>query len=187
MTQQTPPAPPMDGPELASLFRYASRLMARAHHGRRHESHARQAQVRVLAILRETGPVSQGELLRRLDVRSASLSELLGKLERNGLVRRERNPEDRRSFIVSATAAADALLSEREQAGPGGDDRFFACLDDTEKEALRAILSKLVASLRDEDVGGSGRGPCGQGRGRRMKEGRKGRGGRFSGGRGGRR
>lgn len=171
----------MDDVELASLFWYASRLMARAHHhGRRHGGHGRQAQVRVLAILRETGPISQAELLRRLDVRSASLSELLGKLERSGLVVRERNEADRRSFIVSATKAADALLAEWEQAGPGGEERIFSCLDDAEKAALRSILEKFVASVRDGDDG-----PRGSGCGRRQErhKGVK----RFFGGRGGRR
>lgn len=188
MTKETTP----DGSqELAHLFRYTSRLLARAYHGRRHGSHgghARHAQGKVLSIIGESGPISQGDLLNLLDVRSSSLSELLAKLERNGLVKRERNEADRRSFIVSATEAADALLAAREEGGQDIAESLFSCLDSEEKAALQAILRKLVASLK----GGSGvdgcpgQGPHGRGRGRGFKGGMKGR-GPFSGGRGGRR
>jgi len=51
----------------------------------------------VLAIVRERGGMSQRELLDLLDVRSASLSEVLAKLERNGLIARRRDDADRRA------------------------------------------------------------------------------------------
>jgi DNA-binding MarR family transcriptional regulator len=154
--------------ELAGLFRLASRLMARASH-RRDASH--HAQHLVLSILLENGPMPQGELLEILDVRSSSLSELLRKLEDRGLILRERNPEDRRGFIISPTDRARALATESGDAPDG----LFDCLDEAERGQLRTILGKLVASLREDPLtGGPGRG-CG-GRGQGFGKGRDGRG-----------
>ena len=147
--------------ELASLFRRVSRLMARASHRRDHAHHA---QAHVLAILREKGPLRQGELLEMLDVRSSSLSEVLAKLERGGHIVRSRDARDRRGFVVAA--AAQEAGAAPEASGAARDDAayLFACLDAKEREGLEAILRKLIASLeadpacRDEPSGAHGRG-----------------------------
>ncbi|WP_338668938.1 MarR family winged helix-turn-helix transcriptional regulator [Pseudodesulfovibrio methanolicus] len=171
------PANPANNAELAGLFRLASRLMARASHRRDSAHHAQHL---VLSILLENGPLPQGELLEILDVRSSSLSELLRKLEDRGLILRERNPEDRRGFIISPTDQARGLAPD-----DGGEaDSQFDCLDQAERDQLRTILGKLVASLREDPAtggpgrgfgrGGRGNGPGGNGFG-------KGRGGRGNG------
>jgi DNA-binding MarR family transcriptional regulator len=156
------PTNPATNAELAGLFRLASRLMARAGHRRDAAHHAQHL---VLSILLENGPMPQGELLEILDVRSSSLSELLRKLEDRGLILRERNPEDRRGFIISPTDLARGMAPDN-GGGPGADGQFD-CLDPAEREQLRAILGKLVASLREDPMtGGPGRG-FGPGRGGR--------------------
>ena len=50
---------------------------------------------RVLSLLDETEGVSQQKLSLILGIRPQSLSELLGKLEKDGLLLREKNPADR--------------------------------------------------------------------------------------------
>jgi len=135
--------------ELAHLFRHASRLMARFSHRRDHAHHA---QGRVLSIIRERGDITQAELLELLDVRSSSLSEVLGKLERTNLIARRRNEADKRGFIISATAEGEALLGGHEGTFGESADRFFACIDDTEKEQLRSILLKIVEALKDDPL-----------------------------------
>ena len=184
------PVNPASNAELAGLFRLASRLMARASHRRDFSHHA---QHQVLSILLDNGPMPQGELLEILDVRSSSLSELLRKLEDRELILRERNPEDRRGFIISPTDQARALAPDN-----GGDntDALFDCLDEAERGQLRTILGKLVASLREDPAtGGPGRGfgrggrggrGNGPGGGKGFGKGRGGRGQGFGRGRGGR-
>lgn len=137
---------PRSSRDLAALFLHATRLMARAYHRRDHAHHA---QSRVLAILRERGPIPQSELLEILDVRSSSLSEILGKLERHGLIARSRNEEDKRGFVITATEQAEARPGDRRGEGA---DALFACLDDTERTQLGDILEKLVAALKDDPL-----------------------------------
>ncbi|QGY41949.1 MarR family transcriptional regulator [Pseudodesulfovibrio cashew] len=171
------------------LFRRAARLMARAHHGGERGHRGHHAQRHVLSLLLEKGPLPQSELLEILDVRSSSLSEILGKLERNDLITRERNESDRRSFIVKATELARKTLGD--QGIPNGTAPLFACLNAEEQDQLRAILQKLIDSAQEAPLcdkpaferGGPGRGRPGKGRGQGRGEGRgkgrgKGKGGR---------
>lgn len=191
MTDGSRPAP-AHGEDLAVLFHRAGRLMARAHH---RQDHAHHAQARVLSIIRQRGPMPQGELLHLLDVRSSSLSEVLGKLERQGLIVRERNEQDRRGFVVTATGRGHGPAPGREGDGARTDGpNLFACLDDQERAQLRTILLKLVAALQDDAAcpapayarggRGQGMGKVGPGPGMGRGGGKGGRGGGRGRGRG---
>jgi DNA-binding MarR family transcriptional regulator len=127
---------------LASLFHRAARFMMRAHH---HQGHAEHAQRHVLAILKRSEPMSQRELLEMLNVRSSSLSELLGKLEQRSFIRRERDEEDKRNVIITLTAEGAAASAE--SAGQQSTDALFAALSEDEREQLAGLLRKVIASL----------------------------------------
>lgn len=144
-----------DSRELAHLFRYAARLMSRFGHGRKHDRHAPHAQGKVLAILLEKGPTSQGELLEILDVRSSSLSELLGKLQARGLIERERSETDRRSFVITATDAASELMSARTKPEEDAAEDLFSCLSSEERETLHGLMIKIVSTMQDTSEPGN--------------------------------
>lgn len=147
MTERKPVDDALDEASLVALFRRVGRFMARAFH--RHDQ-ARHAQGHVLALIRTEGPLRQSALLERLDVRSSSLSEVLGKLERQGLIVRERDEADRRGYVITATPLAEAHGPWREEPDGGDAAWLFACLDDTEREQLRGLLVKIARSLQDD-------------------------------------
>ncbi len=99
---------------------------------------------RVLSLLDETEGISQQKLALILGIRPQSLSELLGKLERDALLTRTKNPEDRRETLVSLTPEgrerAAAYEAERSRAG----ESFLAPLTEEERESLAALLRKLL-------------------------------------------
>ena len=73
----------------------------------------------VLKTLLLQGEMTQRELLELLHTSSAALSEVLGKLEREGLIKRGRSEADKRQLEVSLTeagkgAAAEMVREERE-------------------------------------------------------------------------
>ena len=100
----------------------------------------RDGQNRVLSILLEKGTLSQRELMELASIRSASLSELVAKLEMKGYVRRFPNPRDHRSVSVclteAGTLAARALLEDRTD--------LYAGMTDEELSRLLGILEKLA-------------------------------------------
>ena len=96
---------------------------------------------RVLCLLDETEGVSQQKLALILGIRPQSLSELLGKLEKDGLLLREKNPDDRRETLVSLTAEGKArATSFEEERRRSGEER----------ETLGALLTKLLEGQEEE-------------------------------------
>lgn len=55
---------------------------------------------RVLKLLLEHGALTQHELQERLGIQAGSFSELAAKMEKKGLIKRERDVEDRRRIVL---------------------------------------------------------------------------------------
>ena len=95
----------------------------------------------VLEILAEAPTLSQRELQERLRVQPGSLSEMLAKMEEQGLIQRTKDEADRRAMQVSLTEAGRAALEQRE---PVSDADLFAVLTQEERDTLDALLKKLL-------------------------------------------
>ncbi len=89
------------------------------------------------------GHLSQRELLDRSDVSSAALSEVLSKLEAEGLIVRERSEEDRRQMQVSLTEEGLAQAARQKAAFDEFEACCLSCLDDDEQEQLLGLLDRL--------------------------------------------
>jgi Transcriptional regulators len=135
---------------LVGLFRRVSKGMVRVRHQRGQEHHA---QGHVLDIIREKDSISQKELLDLLGVRSASLSEVLAKLERNGCVSRMRDEHDRRGFIVSLTAKGFGEAVKYADERRRGAEALFASLSESERRQLALLLGTLASALDGEEPG----------------------------------
>ena len=61
-------------------------------------------QWRVLRVLGEHGTVETGRVAREAYILGPSLTGVLARMERDGLIRRERDPADQRRTVVDATA-----------------------------------------------------------------------------------
>jgi DNA-binding MarR family transcriptional regulator len=151
------------GEELFALFRRVFKHMARAHHQQGHGCHAQQ---HILSILRERGSMNQRELMEMLNVRSASLSEILGKLERHGLASRERDGQDRRNLVIAATEDGNKAVGEHECERRKQAENLFAALDADERVNLLKLLEKLAKALETDeaargDAGGDANGEAG--------------------------
>lgn len=97
-------------------------------------------QYNVLRILRgaDPTPLPTMEIAERMVEKTPGITRLLDRLERKGLIARERLPEDRRQVLVSITEAGLELV---------------ASLDEPVREATSAVLWELgngeVAALDD--------------------------------------
>jgi DNA-binding MarR family transcriptional regulator len=147
MSNENADTPAMTGEILTGLFRRVLQAMSRFHHRR---GHARHAQGHVLDILRERAPMSQRDLMETLNVRSASLSEILAKLERNGFIARERSERDNRGFILHATEQGRAMAEERGKEYLENAETIFAPLSDAERRQLGEFLQKIISSLEKD-------------------------------------
>ena len=98
----------------------------------------------MLSLLDETEGISQQKLALILGIRPQSLSELIMKLERDGLLLRSKNPEDRRETLVSLTEAGRQRAAEYEQQRRFREEDFLAPLTAEERSTLTGLLRKLL-------------------------------------------
>jgi homoprotocatechuate degradation regulator HpaR len=69
-------------------------------------------QWRVLRVLGEHGTVETGRVAREAYILGPSLTGVLARMERDGLVRRERDPADQRRTVVEATPKGLKLVEK---------------------------------------------------------------------------
>ncbi len=100
--------------------------------------------VAALAILAEAGSMSQHELGAALEKDRTTMVAIVDELEREGLVDRRRNPEDRRAYALQVTDAGRAWLPRARAVLGAAEDRLLAALDRDEREALREMLQRVV-------------------------------------------
>lgn len=94
-------------------------------------------------------PYGMGELGQMLGLAKSSLTGLVDRTERNGLVRREQDPRDMRAVRVALTAAGGRLAEEFYTDACRRIERLPAGLSGEEREALAGLLGRVV---RDNEV-----------------------------------
>jgi DNA-binding MarR family transcriptional regulator len=90
---------------------------------------------------------SHGWLSKDLDVSTGAMTNRLDKLERQGLIRRTPDPQDRRGVLLEITENGQSQLAEHVQAGADRERELVNDLTAAEKQELNRLLSKLLASL----------------------------------------
>jgi DNA-binding MarR family transcriptional regulator len=111
----------------------------------------REWQVLTNLLLAGETPVSPGDLASRLVVTTGSMTNVLDRLEQRGLVRRVRNPADRRSVIVEATEAGSALWHLAVNELGSQEAEAVHALSRKEQEQLNGLLRKLLAAFPVEE------------------------------------
>lgn len=109
-------------------------------------------QLGVLEALLHLGPMCQNELGRKLLRSGGNVTTVLDNLEKRGLVRRKRTPEDRRFVRVELTAEGRRFIAG---VFPGHADniaRLLGTLSAAEQRELGRLCAKLGTSARAIDV-----------------------------------
>jgi MarR family transcriptional regulator for hemolysin len=117
-------------------FSRIARALARIGDVRLRELGFATAQLPVLTALKDGAQLSQIELARWSKVEQPTMAQLLARMARDGLIRRDPDPADRRASLVSLTETARARL-------PAG----RAILEQGNREATRGLSPQEVATL----------------------------------------
>lgn len=108
------------------------------------------SQFGVLEALYHLGPLSQRQLAEKILRSSGNLTLVIDNLERDGLVRRERDAHDRRVTNVFLTEAGETLITRVLPDHVRGIREVFAGLTPDELGQLAALSRKLGRSLMGE-------------------------------------
>jgi MarR family 2-MHQ and catechol resistance regulon transcriptional repressor len=97
----------------------------------------------VLEALLHLGPVAQHELGRALFTSRANITTVVDNLEKRMLVRRERDPEDRRYITVHLTPEGRELIETLFPGQVQAITEAFSALSPAEQEELDRLCKKL--------------------------------------------
>ncbi len=110
------------------------------------------SQLKVLQCLQENGKLSAGAISDKINLKHATITSLLDRLEQSKMVSRERSTTDRRKVMVTLQSAGqDAILKAQD----GLQEKFGARykeLDDWEQAMLVAALERISQLLDAADL-----------------------------------
>jgi len=106
------------------------------------------AQWTVLVRLQRYEGLKQSELAEMLELQPISLTRLLDRLERNGLIERRADPNDRRANRLHLTPAARPLLKRLGALGDGLMETVLQNVDAAAQEQLLRNLNVMKGNLR---------------------------------------
>lgn len=134
----------------APLINMAARAFARLGERRVKAFGFNIAQMPVLYLLRDGAAMSQKDLAHFAKIEQPSMTQMLARMERDGLVHRTPDPKDGRSSLVSLTEAAKAKLPAAREALHANSTRVLAGFSPDEVATLIALLQRLNENLDRE-------------------------------------
>jgi MarR family transcriptional regulator for hemolysin len=100
----------------------------------------------ILTALKRGDHTMQREIAAAIGIEGATLTHHLNRMETDGLVRRERVADDRRTQIVALTPAGEALFASLLRAVVAFDQQLGAAFSDRELATMRKLLARLRAN-----------------------------------------
>ncbi len=98
----------------------------------------------VLNVLNATGAMSQQALGETLGVDRTTMVAVMDELERKDLVKRSRNPQDRRAYALAITDAGVDILHRARRLLKAAERKLLAPLSAAEADQLRELLRRLI-------------------------------------------
>lgn len=97
----------------------------------------------LLGFLWQEDGLSQAELSTRSQIDRTTMGGLIDRLEKEGLVKRLADPDDRRAYRICLTGKGKSLEDELCAIAVRSQSRFTAALTEDELETLKMLLQKL--------------------------------------------
>jgi MarR family transcriptional regulator for hemolysin len=128
-------------------FSRIARALARIGDIRLRELGFATAQLPVLTALKDGARMSQTDLARWAKVEQPTMAQMLTRMERDGIVRREADPKDRRGSLVSLTKQARSRLPAGRAILRQGNVEMTRGLSAQEVETLIGLLRRVLTNV----------------------------------------
>lgn len=102
----------------------------------------------LLSQLWECDAMPQSELVARLGVERPTVTKMLSRMSRAGLVRRKRDPNDGRVWLIMATPKAEALRTRVEGLWLDIEEALLRGIDSSERNSAARVLKRMRDNLR---------------------------------------
>ncbi|MBV8933756.1 MAG: MarR family transcriptional regulator [Kutzneria sp.] len=105
--------------------------------------------VGVLAVLSEHGPQTQRQLIDAVELDKSSMVYVIDKLERQGLVSRERTPADRRAYAVTVSDHGRGQLKKAISIATEVMDELLESFTADDVRQLNDMLRRIISNSRE--------------------------------------
>lgn len=109
----------------------------------------RGSQKRILIVLLEVEGITQQKLTKRLGIKPGTASEVLAKLEKNGLIIRTESVTDRRTTDITLTKQGRSVAKEVTKQRNKRHEEMFSILSENEKTTLLSLLEKVNSDWKE--------------------------------------
>jgi DNA-binding MarR family transcriptional regulator len=106
-----------------------------------------QAEAHILAALAKHGPTPIGTLHRDFGRKRSTLTNIIDRLEQRGLVLRELNHEDRRSFVIHLTLSGKRAATRVTEALDELEREVTQIVSDRDRRGLDAVAKALASAV----------------------------------------
>ena len=103
----------------------------------------------LLTMLIDEDGISQGEVSHRFEVDPSRITRLAQRLEKEGLLRRKRDPEDNRVVRMHATEEGRRLVESRQERREGFEEGIRRELGQEELAEFRRVLGVVAQRMKD--------------------------------------
>lgn len=107
------------------------------------------AQMKLLNYIQREKSVRSTDISYAFAQAPRTVTEAVDALERDGLVRRDPDPSDRRAKLISLTPAGEAVIQDVEPSKQAMTKKMFEILEPEEEAQLLALLDKLNGRLAE--------------------------------------
>lgn len=132
---------------LGYVVNHLSRLMTQALGDETANLGVTPGQLPVLMCLWEQDGLTQRELYQRVHIEQATMSNTLSRMERDGLVKRKPDPDDRRASRVMLTPKAKKIEADLVEATKAVTKKALGDLKKKDKKTVMDLMGAMIDNL----------------------------------------
>ncbi|RZA22682.1 MAG: MarR family transcriptional regulator [Proteobacteria bacterium] len=140
---------PNSNPRPGYLIYRATRLFVKIIDQKLKPHKVASGQIPVLVLLNKVGPMTQADLAKSSEVEQPSMAQLLGRMERDGLIHRTPDPSDGRSSLIHLTVMSEGLVSKVTQTLTEVNDQAYKGFTEDEQATFKKMLSLIISNLEE--------------------------------------
>ena len=151
---------PRHGPDhISRMIRHTTRMHQKQMHRLVQGYDVYPGQPPLMFVLARQPGRSQSELAQELEIKAATLTVMLNRMERNGLVRRESDARDQRVSRIFLTSKGETAVNKLRETLDLLEEESMRGLSEEERELLKSMLMRIsrnLAAMDDSDPSGGG-------------------------------
>ena len=104
----------------------------------------------VIQQLSQTSSLTAVDLVQILDMDKPTISGIVQRLEKKGLLTKNKHPSDKRAYLLSLTESGKESLEECKKISEEVVEEYLAVLTVQEKKQLNQLLTKINEDKREQ-------------------------------------